>query len=133
MDQQFYISDVQTFAHTSQHIYFPVTSSDVQTSESGAAALFQSYTDGMASRPDFNSAVTVPNNYRELSQFLVKERWLELIEGKDIDALQALVAPDMERWPLLYRHVFAYLYTTQGKIAEKALHSVRRLLGTRPS
>jgi hypothetical protein len=87
----------------------------------------------MASRPDFNNFVTVPNNYRELSQFLAKERWLELVEDKNIDALQALVGPPTERWPLLYRHVFAYLYTTQKKITEKALHSVRRLLGTRPS
>jgi hypothetical protein len=87
----------------------------------------------MACRLDFNSIVTVPNNYRELSQFLAKERWLELIKEKNIDALQALVAPPTERWPMLYRHVFAYLYTTQVKISEKALHSVRRLLGTRPS
>jgi len=58
---------------------------------------------GMASRPDFNSAVTVPNNYRELSQFTGQERWLELIEGRILMPCKH-GAPDMERWPLLYRH-----------------------------
>jgi hypothetical protein len=133
--QDFYSSDVQTFAHTTQHIYFPVTSQVPQTPESTAELLFRSYTEAMVSRPDFNKVVTVPHNYRELSQFLAKERWLELVQDKDIEALQALVAlpTENEQWPLLTRHVFAYMYANQGKIAEKALHSVRRLLGTRPS
>jgi hypothetical protein len=132
---QFYISDVQTFAHTTQHVYFPVISSAPQIPESAAELLFHSYTKAMDSRPDFNAVVTVPHNYRELSQFLAKERWLELVQDKDIEALQALVAlpTETEQWPLLSRHVFAYLYANQGKVATKALHSVRRLLGTRPS
>jgi hypothetical protein len=89
----------------------------------------------MVSRPDFNKVIMVPHNYRELSQFLAKERWLELMQDKDIEALQALIAllTETEQWPLLTRHIFAYMYTNQGKIADKALHSVRRLLGTHPS
>jgi hypothetical protein len=89
----------------------------------------------MVSRPDFNKVVTVPHNYRKLSQFLAKERWLELVQDKDIEALQALVAlpTETEQWPLLTRHIFAYMYANQGRIANKALHSVRRLLDTRPS
>lgn len=133
--QESHSSDVQTFAHTTQPIYFPVMSQVPQMPESTTELLFQSYTEAMVSHPDFNKVVTVPHNYRELSQFLAKERWLELVQDKDIDALQALVAlpTETEQWPLLTWHVFAYMYANQGKIAEKALHSVRRLLGTHPS
>ena len=81
--------------------------------------LFQSHTDAMASSPDFNSVVTVPDNYHGLFQFLSKEHLLELIENKNIDALQLLVSLPTERWPMLYCHILAYIYTTQGKIHEK--------------
>lgn len=132
---EFYTSDVQTFGHETQDVYFPVESLQPRMLQSTTEVLFQSYAEEMARRPDFNSVVTVPNNYRELSQFVVKERWLELIENKDISRLQALVAPptESEPWPILHRHVCACLVHTQDKIAMKALHSVRGLLGTRPS
>ena len=74
-------------------IYFPVTILALPMLQSTEEVLFQSYTDAMASGPDCNSVVTVPNNYHELSQFLSKEHWLELIENKNIDALQLLGLP----------------------------------------
>lgn len=131
----YYKSHVQTFGHGTQDVYFPVKPSEPPRLQSTAEVLFQSYVGDMQNRPDFNTIVTVPHNYRELSQFLAKERWLELVKNKDIVHLQALVAPptNSEPWPILHRHVCAFLVKSQDKIALNALHSVRRLLGTRPS
>ena len=98
--------------------------------QSAQEVLFQSYTDVRASGPDFNSVVTMPNKYHKLSQFLSKEHWLELIENKNIDTLQLLVFLPTKCWPLLYCHILVYIYIMQGKIQEKALHSVCHLLGT---
>jgi hypothetical protein len=66
----------------------------------------------------------------ELSQFLSREHWLELIENKNIDALQLLVSLPTKHWPMLYCHILAYIYTTPGKIHEKAPHFVCHFLGT---
>jgi len=113
-----HISDVQTFAHTSQHILLSCHILGRSNFRSGAAALSNLITTGMASRPDFNSAVTVPTTIASSRSFWSKERWLELIEARDIDALQALLLQH-GRWPLCIDMSLHISIQTQGKIAEK--------------
>lgn len=70
---EYYKSDVQMFGHGTQDVYFAVTPSEPPRVQSVAEVLFQSYVDDMQNQPDYNADVTVPHNYRELSQFLAKE------------------------------------------------------------
>lgn len=79
--------------------------------------------------PDVNMSMT--DNYRVFHQFISKERWPELVNGKNVETLMSLVdlKPNDSVLPHLKRHIHAHLACYQAHLDS---HYVRRLISTRP-
>lgn len=85
----------------------------------------------MSARPSPELKMSITTNYRVFHQFISKERWPELVEGKNVETLMSLVdlKPNDPVLPHLKRHVHAHLGYYQGKLDS---HYIRRLISTRP-
>jgi hypothetical protein len=76
----------------------------------------------------------IPENYRNLQQFLLKDNWDALLSGTDIDYLLQLTAlPEKGEFGDLNRHVLVFLDQYQEVLKRYGTYSVRRDIGTRPA
>jgi hypothetical protein len=75
--------------------------------------------------------MAITPNYRVFHQFISKERWPELVDGKDVKVLMSLVQLKSNDpiLPHLGRHIHAHLANYQARLDS---HYVRRLISTRP-
>ena len=81
--------------------------------------------------PTLPSAMSVPDNYRILDQFLDKEGFLEHVQHLDPLFTQSLIniRADDSRMPNLAKHVQAYLEDLQASLTD---YYAKRLISTRP-
>lgn len=72
------------------------------------------------------------DNYRILHQFLLKERWTNIVEGYSHEDLTPLVAYSIGdlKYGTLSKHVHAFLAATQNSLDGA---NIRRIIGTRPA
>jgi hypothetical protein len=85
----------------------------------------------MDARPSPSLKMAITPNYRVFHQFISKERWPELVDGKDVKTLMSLVHLDSNDpiLPNLRRHIHAHLANYQARLDS---HYMRRLISTRP-
>jgi hypothetical protein len=85
-----------------------------------------------AARPRRNAAVSVPYDYRVISQFLHKERWLEHVKGLRIELAIYLTSCNSKDkiFGTIPKRVHAYLAQYQPLIRS---YHLKRLIGTRPT
>lgn len=127
-DRSFTVTSVQTFGDHVSHGWFPVhTVAPVPP----PLTPWSRYKAKMDNRPSPQLKMSLTPNYRVFHQFIAKERWPELVEGKNIESLMSLVQlkPNDPILPHLKRHVHAHLSQYQAKLDS---HYVRRLISTRP-
>jgi hypothetical protein len=94
--------------------------------------IWKEYQAKLASRAPMANVASIPDDYRVLTQFLQKERWLEHVKGLD-----ASVAIELSSFPQndpifgsLPRRIHAFLAKYQGRTSN---YFLQRLIGTRPS
>lgn len=127
-DRSFSVTSAQTFGNHSSHGWFPVRNA---APPAPPVTPWFRYQTMMGARPSPTLKMSIAPNYRVFHQFISKERWPELVEGKDVEALKSLVdlKPNDPILPHLKRHVHAHLAHYQAKLDS---HYVRRLISTRP-
>jgi len=116
------------FGNHATHGWFPIFNTTPLTLPSMPWLKYQARMDA---RPSLSLKMAITPNYRVFHQFISKERWPELVEGKDIESLMALVElkANDPLLPHLRRHVHAHLAYYQAQLDN---HYVRRLISTRP-
>jgi hypothetical protein len=124
----FSVTSVQTFGNHGSHGWFPVFGATPSTFPSTP---WTSYQARMDARPSPSQTMAITSNYRVFHQFISKERWPELVDGKDMKTLMSLVELKSNDpiLPHLRRHVHAHLANYQARLDS---HYVRRLISTRP-
>lgn len=82
----------------------------------------------------YDDTVSLPDDFREMSQFLAKQGWIRHLEGiskAEISAITSLPKQEEMLEPVSHA-VYAIMSNLQGVICSSGFH-VRRLLGLRPS
>lgn len=94
--------------------------------------LWQGYKVKLVSRAPSANTASIPDDYRVLTQFLQKERWLEHVKGLDASiAIELCSCPTKDPiFGSLPDRVHAFLAKYQGKTTS---YFLQRLIGTRPS
>jgi len=87
-DRVFSVTSAQTFGNHASHGWFSVLNATPPTLPSTP---WHSYRARMDARPSSNSKMAITPNYRVFHQFISKERWPELVDGKDVKTLMSLV------------------------------------------
>jgi hypothetical protein len=85
----------------------------------------------MKSRPPMAQAMSVPENYHIIDQFLRKEGWLAHVEGLNPINTWALISLSQNDplVPYLTKHCQSYLHHHQASLTS---YYARRLISTRP-
>jgi len=124
----FSVTSVQTFGNHTSHGWFPVFDA---TPIASPSTPWRSYQARMDARPSPSLTMAITPNYRVFHQFISKERWPELVDGKDVKTLMSLVELKSNDpvLPHLRRHIHAHLAYYQARLDS---HYVRRLISTRP-
>jgi hypothetical protein len=127
-----FTSHVQTFFRGPKLCYFPIALPALAPSEPRGDdfdLFMSSHRDPAGSGDD----VDVPENYRELNRFLLKEGWIEHLSGYPRSELSILAdLPQAEEvLQPVGREVVALMSNIQVAIGMAGYH-VRRLLGRRP-
>jgi hypothetical protein len=124
----------QKFSPNNIHKYFPVflPSSD---SEEPDQCTYTLYREKHPIEEVKDEEPAVPENYRNLENFSSQENWPKLFDRHSLADIRDLVGRPKrrERFCRLYRHLFGFLKDHQMALQGELLHSVRRVLGTRPS
>jgi hypothetical protein len=127
-----FTSHVQTFFRGPKLCYFPIALPALASSKPHGDdfdLFMSSYRDPAVSE----DGVDVPEDYRELNQFLLKEGWIEHLSGyprSELSILADLPQADEVLQPV-GREVVALMSNIQVAIGMAGYH-VRRLLGRRP-
>jgi len=127
-NRTFSVTSAQTFGNHRSQGWFPVRTIAPPAPPPTPWVHYQAMMDA---RPSDDLKMSITPNYRVFHQFISKERWPELVEGKDIEKLMSLVElkPTDPVLPHLKRHVHAHLGNYQAKLDS---HYIRRLISTRP-
>jgi hypothetical protein len=107
--------------------WFVITSIPIPAIPSSLWSLYQAK---MAVQPSVSEAVSIPQNYHVLDQFLHKERWLEHVSAVNVSTAMDLVSYSLKdpKFGGLHRRIHAFLAELQSKTRS---YSLRRLIGTR--
>jgi hypothetical protein len=131
--REHFASLVQTFFRGPKFCYFPIQlpiSAESEHHSDDFKLFMTTFQDTLVSKDD----VSVPEDYRELNQFLLKEGWIQHLSGysrSELSNLTDLPREDEVLKPVA-RDVVALMSNMQGAIGTVGYH-VRRLLGRRPA
>lgn len=130
---QFKIAPVQRFYNNTRSSWFPVSvAANVQSTQDDITPR-KAYQELASQRSALDKTASVSHNWRVIHPFLYHEKWLEHIQGYNIENLVALVSESHNRQdPLakLNQHIFQYLSFWQERIDNILL---ARIIGIRPT
>lgn len=128
---------VQRFSNDNQHGWFAVHVPEVDRGVvRGPVSRFELYRQqhSIVYENDGRAPV-VPENYRNLEQFIRKDNWSTLFESCDLDLFLELTAKpkEEERFRDLQRQIHVFLDHNQAILRNGIPYGTRRDIGTRPS
>jgi hypothetical protein len=126
---------VQRFSMDSRHSWFPVHTPPPSPLTRNVPDVFQLYRQQQVTTVRPGEGPTIPENYRNLEQFVARENWPTLFGSDPLETLLELIGPPQpgEGFGQLTRQVHVYLDQFQAILKAGMPFSVRRDLGTRPS
>ncbi|KAF9490700.1 hypothetical protein BDN71DRAFT_1511034 [Pleurotus eryngii] len=113
---------VQTFFHSPKHLYFVIhTPQPTSVQPPNAFSIFRSQT---VSLGEPNKKVSIAVDYRQQNQFLVKEGWIEHINGLSASNLYSISTPPAEdtHSRLLYSTTYQLMLSIQDQISNAGFH-----------